>query len=200
MTTTTQNPKPRRLLFQFRLKTLFLIVAVLCVPLAWVGVRMNHKRQERAAIAEIERLGGTVEYDWQRVRVQGMPFTNPNGLPTGPGWLRWTLGDDFFSRVVYVGFQRSLDDEDIRRASTFSTVEELGLRHAEIGDEGLAYLQGLTHLRSLTLAHSNLTDAGLQHLKSLTTLKYLDLDRTMTTKEAVDDIAKALPGCTIEWP
>ena len=56
--------KPRRRWLQFRLKTLLLVTAVLCVPLAWVGVRMNDKRKERAVIAELERLGGIVEYDY----------------------------------------------------------------------------------------------------------------------------------------
>lgn len=67
----------RRRWLQFRLRTLLLVTAVLCVPLAWVGVRMNQKRQERAVIAEIERLGGEVRYDWQS-----------DGWPYKPGRLR----------------------------------------------------------------------------------------------------------------
>ena len=41
MTTTHRTPKPPRRWFAFRLRTLFVVVAVLAVPLAWAGWMMS---------------------------------------------------------------------------------------------------------------------------------------------------------------
>src|ERR1700730_11659387 len=98
------STKPKRRWLQFRLKTIFVLVAVLCVPLAWVGVRMNQKRRERAVIAGLRGLGATVHYDWQNVSAPSVPFVNPDTEPTAPKWFRSLLGDDFFGEVEYVAF------------------------------------------------------------------------------------------------
>jgi hypothetical protein len=50
-------PNPRRRWFQFSLGTMLLVVTVFSVVLAW---ELNYVRQRRAAIAEIEGLGGGV--------------------------------------------------------------------------------------------------------------------------------------------
>ncbi len=180
------NPKPRRRLLQFRLKTLLLIVAVLCVPLAWVGVRLNQKRHERAVIAEIERLGGRTYYDWQRGKRWGRPLlaVKPYSAPTGPYWCRRLLGNDFFSDVDYVYFpppwHSKLNDDELRLIATFSKLAELDLsRRAAIDDHGLAYLNRLTSLRILDLSETNITDEGLVGtVANMTDLEELHLDWT----------------------
>ncbi len=218
--------KPKRRWCQCRLRTLLLVTAVLCVPLAWIAVRMNQKRQERAIIAELEKLGREILYDWQGKRMGGVwqYYMKPDSdEPTGPTWLRWLLGDAFFSDVVYADLSprqripalyqgawrndRSrkdaapfLKDDDLRLVATLSKLEELNLSNTDIGDIGLAHLPRLTHLRSLALVYTNITDDGLRHVKSLTSLKRLYLDGTKTTSAAVDDLAKSLPGCEISGP
>ncbi len=188
--------KTRRRWLQFRLQTLLVIVAVLCVPLAWVAWKMDQKRHERAVIAELERLGSSVGYDWQMDcfrRLWVVP--EPDAKPTGPHWLRRLLGDDFFSHLVYIHLRPDLEtffgkykgdgpssdqytrgpvakDGDLRLVATFSKLEVLDLSYSEIGDAGLTHLKGLAHLRFLNVSETNITDAGLRHLKSLTTLKY----------------------------
>src|SRR5258708_3224922 len=101
--------KPRRRWLQFRLRTLLLVTAVLCVPLAWVAVRMNQKRQERATVAAIERLGGIVKYEWEGVRVDRVwqHAFSLDAEPTGPHWIRQIVGDNFFSEVVFVALSPS---------------------------------------------------------------------------------------------
>lgn len=201
--TAHDKPKPKRRWFQFRLKTLFIVVAVLCVPLAWVGVRMNQKRHERAVIAELEQLGGMVMYEWQGKREDGVwqPENWRTGDPPGPLWIHQIFGDDFFSHVVYVALLGSpANDDDLQMVATIRGLETLDLPFAEIGDAGLAHLKGLASLRCLDLSHTDITDVGLGHLKSLVALKHLRLNGTNTTNAAVDDLAKALPGCKIYRP
>jgi hypothetical protein len=218
---TTQNAKPRRHWPQFRLKTLLLVTAVLCVPLAWMGGRLNQKRQERAAIAELEKLGGIVMYGWQGGRVNGVwRYTPTADESTGPDWMRQIFSDDFFTDVVYValspighqpvGFHRTwtpdlsvtdtdaaVKDDDLRLVGMLSRLEELDQSDTDVGDSGLVHLQGLANLHCLDLSHTNITDAGLLRLKSLTALEFLGLFGTKRTTAGVDDLAKALPGCAI---
>jgi hypothetical protein len=195
------NPKTKRRWLKIFVQTLLVVLAVLGGPLLWVAWKMEEKRQERTVVAEIERLGGHVFYDWQMARLQEVNSLPRSGEPTGPTWLRWLLGDDFLSHVAYVGLPPSerspVNDDDLRRVATFSNLEDLDLSYTGIEDAKLVYLQGFAHLRSLNLSETKVTDAGLRHLKSLTTLKFLLLYGTKTTSAAVNDLAKSLPECEI---
>jgi hypothetical protein len=201
---------PRRRLLQFRLKTLLLVTAVLCVPLAWVGVRMNQKRQERAVIAAIEWLGGIVKYEWQGKRADGVwqhDFWR-TAKPTGPHWIRQIVGDDFFTDVVYVGLSpnghlpvgfhtmltpktdtdATVKDDDLRLVGSFSKLEEVNLTNSEIDDAGLVHLQRLANLRCLTLQSTNITDGGLIHLRHLLALRDLNLGHTKITDSGLQHL------------
>ena len=74
MTTNHTTPsKPRRRWFQFSLRTLMVLVTVLCV---WLGLVSERARKQREAVAAIEALGGWVWYDYQ----------NSGQEPPGPKW------------------------------------------------------------------------------------------------------------------
>src|SRR5258708_6092649 len=90
---TTTAAKPRRRWLQFNLKGLMLLVVVVAIPCGLLKWKLVRKERERAAITEIERLGGWIEYDWQ--------YADKNE-PPGVEWLRKLLGEDFFSSVVCV--------------------------------------------------------------------------------------------------
>lgn len=66
MTTATAKlvalPKPKRTWCQFRLRTLFLLVAVVAAACGWLAWRIEHKRRERAAVAAIKKSGGIARY------------------------------------------------------------------------------------------------------------------------------------------
>jgi hypothetical protein len=63
--TTSMSPKTPRRWFQFRLRTLLMFVAIVAVPCGWLGWKLELKRKERAVLSEVNRLGGTVLFDWQ---------------------------------------------------------------------------------------------------------------------------------------
>ena len=87
MTTDQPAPsKPRRRWFQFSLRTLLVAVAVVAVRLALTA---NAARKQRAAVAAIEALGGSVRYEHE----QNSPSLEP--LP-GPKWLRELVGEEYF--------------------------------------------------------------------------------------------------------
>src|SRR5438046_1371084 len=78
---------------QFSTKAMLVSVFVLSVPLAWLAVKREEKRNERRTVVEIEKLGGCAWYDCD---------LTGGDEPPGPRWLRALLGDDFFVRVAGV--------------------------------------------------------------------------------------------------
>ena len=57
---------------------------------AWLARKIEQKRKERDAVEAIVKLGGSVTYDYEKVR---------GAKPPGPDWLRKFLGENFFSEV-----------------------------------------------------------------------------------------------------
>ena len=80
MTTTNDNPKPKRRRFAFRLRTLLIVVALLSVPLGWVGYSLRWIEQRREAFA-IGRVA--------------MPEPD---CRIAPGWL-WFFGEQGWGEI-----------------------------------------------------------------------------------------------------
>ncbi len=77
---------PKRTWFQFRLRTLFVLVLVAAVPCGWLKWKMVRKERERRAVAEISlnETGVTRAGVAELQRLQNLPMT---GL--GPSY--WML-------------------------------------------------------------------------------------------------------------
>ena len=137
------DPRPKRRWFQYSLRTLLLLVLLVSLPLSWLATKIQQKKAERRAVAEIERLGGEVEYDYEWGIAPLPPGATWEVSRPGPAWVRKLLGDDFFSDVVCVmcGF------------------------NDELTDDGLEHLKDLTQLQRLNLCGTNITDAGYEKLK-----------------------------------
>ncbi|MEK6238885.1 MAG: hypothetical protein N2C14_29570, partial [Planctomycetales bacterium] len=86
MNNADDSPKPRRRGMTYSLGGLMMFMAVACVGFAWFGAKWGVKQKERAAVAALVKLGGTVYYDYQ---------LDPPLDPPGPAWLRSLLGDDW---------------------------------------------------------------------------------------------------------
>jgi len=162
-------PKVR---FQYRLKTLFVLVVVVAVPCCWLTWTMEAKRRERANVAAIKELGGVC-----------MDCENPQDYePPGPAWLRSLLGDDFFANVVRVNLFDSRDtDAAMTHVKDLTSLTILFLPRSQISDEGLSNVQGLSALRQLYLEGTQVSDNGLKHLEKLTRLEVLFLEGTQVT-------------------
>ena len=196
---------PKRTWFQFRLRSLFVLVALAAVPCAWLAWKMHHKWRERDAVAELRSLGVWVGYDWQWA-------IEPQ--PPGPAWIRKHFGDDFFAEVQYVGGFIP-DDIDIEplRADRYSANEE-GLRRAyesflarwdrlgaprwtwdfyqenKVADQNMAHVAWLPRLKQLNLADARITDAGMANLEYLKDLVHLNLAFTHVTDAGIVFLSK----------
>ena len=69
-----ETPMPLRRWFAFRLRTLFVLVAVLSIPLAWVAYSLNWIRERR------EFKGFMVRYAQEKIRPAPYGFSEKKGL------------------------------------------------------------------------------------------------------------------------
>lgn len=159
--------KSKRRWVQFSLRTVLLLVTLLCVALSvWV---VPAERQRRAVQA-IEALGGSVEYAGPD------PFSTevfPKPL------LRRYLPPDYFDDVDVVSLNASrITDKDLAYLQKMTSLQKLFLDDTQITDSGLAHLEGLKGLQRLNLIGTKITDSGLVRLKGMTNMEWLAVDNT----------------------
>ncbi|PHS03545.1 MAG: hypothetical protein COA78_17695 [Blastopirellula sp.] len=172
--------------FRFSMRTLFILVTLLCVLLVPVSVKLYQARQQRLVVEWVLASGGSVDYDYERPKDGG--YRN-YAEPEDNLWLRSILGNDFFDTVVYVSIEnptvtdisvlshlQSLDSLVI----TFSSKESYTAKHmAELSKLNcpltvrligpfldLTPIQRLNNIRVLTI--------GATYVKDLTPLIHLD--------------------------
>jgi hypothetical protein len=190
-------PKRKRRWFQFSLRTLLILTAIVAIASAWLGKRIEQKRKERDAVAAIIESGGYVRYDYQYMNGR----VDLNAEPAAAGWLRKLCGDNFFSEVVWVRAngtgvvfpdvltelrvlelnKTNVGDAELVNLKRMTQLEELVLSETAVTDAGLACLEGLTRLRYLDVSATQVSDEGLAHLKDLTQLQNLSLRATRVT-------------------
>jgi hypothetical protein len=130
---------------QFNIRSMLVVVAVLCVALALWVVPLERRRQ---AVAAIEALGGKVSY-------LHFPTASESLIP-----------QSYLDDIYYVDFYGTkITDRELAELKSISSVQELRLQQTHVTDDGLAHLKGLTRLTTLDLAGcSQIEDAGLIHL------------------------------------
>jgi hypothetical protein len=201
----TDSPtKPHCRLLRFSLRAMLLLVVVIALPLGW---KTNRVRNQQAAIAEIEQLGGQFEYDYQR---DWSTLRETGSDPPAPQWLRRLLSDDFFANVTAVHFQESevtvralhyaeslpemkmlllgwttTTDDGLANLDKARSVRILDLDQTPITDVGMVHLACLDRLEDLRLWKVKITDKSLSHLSGCRNLKYLDLRATGVTDEGL---------------
>ena len=174
-------PKRKRRWFQFSLRTLMIVVVIVAIPCAWLGRKIERKRQEREAVAAIKKMGGLVGYDYQMAGAK----------PPGPDWLRNVLGENIFSEVASVSYyfgKANVTDTEAVQLRELAALQKLDLSDTSLTDAGLANLKGLIHLDTLDLSRTNVTDAGLKYLSGLNQLEALVLIRTDVSDAGLEGV------------
>jgi hypothetical protein len=169
--------------YQYRLRTLLIAMTLLA---AWMAYVSHHARQQKLAVEKIRALGGTVQYDYQKDKIQlgGEEYSryDPQAMPPGPEWLRNFIGNDYFQNVVYVSLSKtSVTDDELAILENFPGLEGLSISQTKITSFGLVHLEGLKNLESLSLENTLIDDNGLAHIKDLANLRILILNDTKIT-------------------
>ena len=181
--------------FQFFIRSLLFLTVIVSIWGSWFGVEMRAAKRQTTAVEAVEKLGGTVVFDYQ-VDAKGIEILE--GEPSSPEWLGNLLGDDLFTNVVRVWCDDiQVTDAGLEHLKGLTQLQWLCLSNTQVTDGGLAHLKGLTQLQNLLLDNTQVTDAGLEHLKGLTQLQHLLLFNTQVTDEGVKKLQQALPNCEI---
>lgn len=203
-------PKPKRCRrwLRFSLRTLMLMVTAFAV---WFGWQCDRARRQKASVAGITELGGTIVYDHEFDGFEGLMVTSMgsgsiawyhsgralwlrDAEPWGPKWLRRWMGEDFFQTVVSVNLSQhdrldyhgQVTDDDLRHLRDLIHVRRLLLDDCQyVTDRGLEYVAGLDKLERLYLDSTSITDRGLEHLRNLAKLEYLSLEGTNVTDDGL---------------
>jgi hypothetical protein len=105
------DKKPPRSWKTVSLRGLILLVFVIALWLGWI---VHKARQQREAVAALQKFGGFVHYDWEFIDGPvKVPRGNliwkpswgtltPGRQPWAPDWLRRALGDEYFQSIVHV--------------------------------------------------------------------------------------------------
>jgi Leucine-rich repeat (LRR) protein len=187
----TQGAKPMNAVaklrwYQFRLRSLFVVMTMACIGMSWVGLKMQQARRQKEAVEAIKGLGGWVRYDYQWDQL-GFAQAFPQAItykgigspePPGPSWLRSLFGLDFFARVVEAVIETDAQTEHLKGLHRLETLYLTGNR---VTDVGMARLEGLTQLQDLTLVGSRVTNTGLEHVGGLSQLQNLNVGGTQVT-------------------
>ena len=158
-------PKPCRRWFQFRLRTLLVLMLLACLVIGSIVVPIQRVSRQRAAAEAIERLGGSVSWSSTDSPEQSWKQT----------WLRPMFGNDFFAHPEFVDIP---NDAALNYLSEMPDTPRLRMGHWRFTDAGLASVSRLSQLMLLDLSGTQVTDAGLANLKGLTHLQWLSLTNT----------------------
>lgn len=147
-----------------------------------------------AAIAEVEKVGGTVMQLAQ----------NDDSLVVDFHLGGTALGDDGLAaiktlpKVVQLNLKDTqITDAGLANLAGIGTLARLHLEKTKITDAGLQHLKDLGNLEYLNLYGTAVTDAGLEHLKGLKNLKKLYVWETQVTDEGIVKLKEALPEVTV---
>jgi internalin A len=186
------SPKSCRGRMRLSVRALMVIVLITGGGLGWV---VHRARVQRDAVAAIERTGGYVAYDWQRVQ----DTVSRDKKPGYPEWIVRLLGMDYFGHVVWVGLFHRGSDLEMIHVGKLSRLEILDLDESAVTDAGLIHLKGLTRLKRLDLRAAKVTDAGLEHLKKLSGHPSIHLgwNKVRISDAALEELQKALPNAHV---
>jgi hypothetical protein len=173
----------RRLTPRFSLRSFLLFVLILSFVLGWLGKLQLRTRQQRAIIAQIKQVHGSVSYQTPGAEtLQSVP-------PLGPLLLRQLVGDEAFTDVRSVSFPRTANvtDETLTLLFQLPEIREVGLSGKGLTEDGVAHLARLPKLRDLYISH--VTAAGLRRLASAHELRELVLSFHDTDDDVISGVA-----------
>ena len=167
--------------FQYSIRSLLALVAVVAVACSWFTVKMQQARRQREVVEALQEMGGRFFvplYDYE-IDADGN-VTGTLEFP-GPSWLQNLLGVDFLSDVLSIDIGDDGTDTSLVHLKELTNLEQLVVQNRQVTDAGLVNLRGLTSLRNLWLSGAEVTDVGLMHLKGLTNLQFLTLASTQVS-------------------
>lgn len=117
-----------------------------------IALYANPVRRQRAAVMAIQRLRGSVSYDYEFV--EGRHQHDAAERARSPAWLRKLWSDDPLGTVTTVNVDRLTDAELaqlVPHLRNLRTLRGLSVTGDGLTDEALGEISTLTHIGGLTL-------------------------------------------------
>jgi hypothetical protein len=161
--------------FQFSMRSFILLLTAFAVVLA---VLANRAREQREAVAAIERAGGVVLY-YGRANVK---------------YLELDYDQDFLFHLFHTATCTTITSEELTEDICVEVARLPHLRmitlNGPITDAGLAELTALRKFEFLELDGTQITNAGVSHLQRMKSLYLLDLGQTPVTDANLRELAR----------
>jgi Leucine-rich repeat (LRR) protein len=197
------SEKPKRRWYQFSLKTLLVVLTLLCLgPGGWMAYQHHRDGRRQTAIDAIEKVGGKIHYGNRvaprsfamQVFLGNERFENLDELRFTSNWK--LANSDLVHVQQFPGLQilaladTQITDDGLVHLANLVALKELDLEGTPITDSGLVHLAGSNTLKNLRLENTPITDSGLRHLAGLTELEILHLDNTNVTDTGLVNLSR----------
>lgn len=150
--------------------------------------------EEKAAIAAIEKIGGTVRAVSANTDLKDVDFHLSGTGLTDDGLAHVKQ----LQNVVWLNLKGTkITDAGLAQLAESKSLKQLHLEMTGIGDAGVAHLAGLENLEYLNLYGTKVTDAGLKSVAGLKNLKKVYIWQTPVTDAAAAETMKARPGLQV---
>jgi len=170
--------QPSRRRYQFRLRSLLLLVTVIGIACSWIACERTKSARQRAAVEALENRGEGYASISYGVDTSPRPYA-----------LKVLLGDDIYGKMTDASLNDpSIRDKDLAHLEVLSGITDLSLGPG-ITDKGLIHLQHLDKLTILVLIDTQVTDEGLKVIRTLSQLDELYLDNTQISDQGLAHIA-----------
>ncbi len=149
---------------------------------------------EAAAVAAVEKLGGTVHVIAQNTAEKEVSFHLTGKDVTDDGLVHLQQ----IPQIVWLNLRGTkITDAGLKHLAHLQSLTRLHLEQTAITDAGLQHLLNLENLEYLNLYATQVTDAGIQPLQKLRKLKQLYLWRTQVTQQGAEQLQAQLPDLVI---
>lgn len=164
--------------------TLCLSVLVLLTVAGTAWAEARSKKDQ--VVAEVNRLGGKVEFDETRVDRPIIKIDLHSTQITDTDLAFLNDARKNLKELRYLDLRLThIGDAGVAHLRNLDSLQTLNLFRANLGDQGLARLKKLTQLQTLLIGGTKVTDAGLVYLKRFPQLKKLSLFQTQVTDAGI---------------
>jgi hypothetical protein len=204
------SSRPNRRWFRYSLRTLLLLITLVCVVL---GFKIVPVLEQKRAVSAVQELGGQVIYDYEfKKKVDRPPSSEP------PDWISGVLGVDFSHDVAVAKIFNVRDTDRVKKAlpslrhlrslheldlinikdlrdndfefiDRMSELQDVAMYGDQLRGDVLQHLQNLAHLRKLALMWNQIDDQGLAFIAGTKELQTLDLDQNQVTDAGLQHLA-----------
>lgn len=173
---------------------------------------------QQNAAAEIEKLGGKVEFnankDVVKVDLHNAKITDADlkklEIFTELEWLDLRItpvGDEGAAHLAALRklkflnlFRTNLSDKGLADLQGLTQLETLLIGGTRVSDDGLKNLERMTRLKKISVFRTAVTDAGLKYLEKLPQLEILLIGESKITEEGAKSLQKVLPNLRFSEP